>query len=99
LIKFQGDTVPAKFHCWINEPGQKPFAVVQIAKRIAVPQDHKSRLFKAWAFPAESSQVDGSTFHAITEENYVRQCLIIEDDHEGSNVFEALPYTEWWSLF
>ena len=24
LIKFQGDTVPAKFHCWINEPGQKP---------------------------------------------------------------------------
>ena len=80
---------------------QGPFAVVQIAKKFTTKQRQTSKLFKPWRFPIPipSAQVIGLNFHCVSEEDYVRSCLVIEDDSHDSSVFEVLPYNDWWILF
>ena len=76
-----------------------PTAVVQLANKVIEDGERTSKLFKSWSFPLPSSHVGGTTYHCIGEENYVRECLVMENENLELGVLEVLPYEDWWTKF
>jgi len=99
MVCYEDKIVPAKFHCWIDQPNQSPKAIVQLADKVIDDRENTntSKLFKTWSFPRSSDSVMGSTYECIDAEDYVRECLIIQEKNRGTSVLEVLPYEDWWT--
>lgn len=92
LIRYGDSVLPAKFYCWIQRPQGEPEAIVKIASEPIIAES--SNTTNAWEFPLDNPQFEGTTFHRIKKDQYIRECLVVQGN-KNESILEVKSKSQW----